>query len=231
MGQNEAEGSGTFTGICDQYGGAGGDIADCHERHELSGNGADTVNTAYENEAGEKSKHHARRPKRHAERRFQRIRHRVGLDHVADAETGKTRKQGKAGAEPRPVRAHAIRDVVHGTADIVAVLIDLAVAHCEHSLGELGGHAHQGRHPHPEHRARPADEDRRGDTGDVARADGRRKSRHQGIERRDIALACGHAAAPQHPEGERHIPDRAEFQAERQKEADAEEQHQHGHAP
>ena len=103
--------------------------------------------------------------------------------------------------------------------------------HGEHGLGVLGGHAHQGRHPHPEQRAGPADGDGRADAGDVAGADGGGQRGHQRVERRDVALPLLATAGPEHPEAVAELAQRQRAEPHHQVQAGAENQHQHRRPP
>ena len=139
--------------------------------------------------------------------------HRVGLHHVADAEgrhRGEQREQpAQALAQPRP--ADAARQVVHRPAGLLAARVGAAELDRQHRLGELGGHAHQAGHPHPEQRAGTAERDRRRHADDVAGADGRRQRRHQRLEVGDVPLGALLAAHDQ-PQPER-VPQLGELQA------------------
>jgi hypothetical protein len=105
--------------------------------------------------------------------------------------------------------------------------------HREHHLGVLGGHAHQRRHPHPEHRTRPAERDGGGHARDVAHADGRGEAGHQRRERAHLAGVVGiHvAAAPDHAQPAADAQDGHAAQAQLQVQARAEDQHQHRRPP
>jgi hypothetical protein len=76
------------------------------------------------------------------------------------------------GAVAAEALGQALGQVVHRATGDGAVLVHLAVLHAEGDLDELGGHAEQAAHDHPEGGARAADGDCDGDTGDVAESDG-----------------------------------------------------------
>ena len=113
----------------------------------------------------------------------------VDLGDVADAERGERAEHGEDDAQPLPLGAETVLDVVHRAAAPVALFVALTVLDREGDLGELGDHAEESGDPHPEHRARAAEDDRAGDAGDVARADRGRQCRGDRLHRRDLALA------------------------------------------
>ena len=113
----------------------------------------------------------------------------VDLGDVADAERGERAEHGEDDAQPLPLGAETVLDVVHRAAAPVALFVALTVLDREGDLGELGDHAEESGDPHPEHRARAAENDRAGDAGDVARADRGRQCRGDRLHRRDLALA------------------------------------------
>ena len=109
------------------------------------------------------------------------------LHGVADAEGGQAAQYAEYRAQPLPVLAQAVLDVVHGAAYPVAQDIALPVFHRQQHLGVLGGHTQQGGHPQPEDRSRAAQGDGGGDTGDVAGAYGSRQGGGQGLEGGNLA--------------------------------------------
>ena len=162
---------------------------------------------------------------------LQRIGDGICLDAVADTEARHGAENCKGEGHPGPAPAESVLDVVHGATDVVALLVHLAVLHRQHRLGILGGHADEGRAPHPEQGPGAADGDGRADTGDVARADRRGQGCHQGIEGGDVTLALLPAAGPQHPKPITDASQRHEAQAEHQDQPGAENQQQHRRAP
>ena len=113
----------------------------------------------------------------------------VGLGAVADAEGGQHGEEAEEAAQPLPVLAHAVFDVVHGAAHPVAVVVALPVLDGEDDLGVLGDHAHEGREPEPEDRAVAAQGDGLGGAHDVAGAHRGGEGGGQGLEGRHRAVA------------------------------------------
>ena len=111
------------------------------------------------------------------------------LRNVADAECRDRAEDGEHAAEPLPLRAEAVFDVVHRAAAPVALFVALAVLDGQRHLGELRHHAEKRRDPHPEHRARAAEDDRARDARDVARTDGGSKGRGHSLQGCDLAFA------------------------------------------
>ena len=103
-------------------------------------------------------------------------------------------------------------DVEHRAARDVAVAVRRAVLDGEQSFGVLRRHAEEGRHPHPEDRARAARLDRRRNADNVARADGRCERDAQRLEARYVALAAIPCAEDQ-GQCERQVHDLQEAQA------------------
>ena len=81
------------------------------------------------------------------------VRDGVDLRDVADAERRDGAEHGEHGAEPLPLGAKAVFDVVHGTAYQVTLLIPLAEMDSQRHLCKFGTHTKNGRNPHPEHSA------------------------------------------------------------------------------
>ena len=146
----------------------------------------------------------------------------IGLDGIADTETGEHPESGEKKCQPFPFFAETVPDIVHRAADIIAEHIFFAVTDGQCRFGKLGGHTGQCDQPHPEKGARPAEEDRRGHSRDIAGADRGGHGGHQRIERRDIAgLVAFLPAAPHHSECEGNAALCHETVTDRQKEAGA----------
>ena len=94
----------------------------------------------------------------------------VDLGGVAGAEDRQHAKQGIERSQPFPFGAEAVFNVVHGAADVFALGVFLPEVNGEHYLGEFGTHSQKRGTPHPEHRARAANGNGTGYTGDVAGA-------------------------------------------------------------
>jgi len=183
--------------------------------------------------ADNRHRDHAGDPHRHAESGFHGLRHAIDLHHVADTETGQPAEDGEGAAQPEPLLAQAVLDGVHRPADMLAAVVLLAVVHGQHHFAVLGGHAHQGGAPHPEQRARPAEEDGGGDAGDIAGTDSGRQAGHQRLEGTDLAIGAGLVPAPLPHQAETtgNGPPGHELEADHQEQPGAEDQHQDRWAP
>jgi hypothetical protein len=209
------------------------DIADAHRRHQQFCNLADALDAADDHRAGEHHDHRAGDPERYPECVVDGTCNAVDLDHVADAEAGQSAEDRKSGAEPAPVGAESVLDRIHRAADVFAMIVDFAVLYRQHHFSILGGHADEGRHPHPEQRARSADCNCGRDTGNIAGADGGRQRRHQCSEWRYFACGCrsGCAAFPDHAKALSDLADRHESQPYLQVQAGTEDHDDHRQTP
>ncbi|GBF26651.1 hypothetical protein MnTg02_01692 [bacterium MnTg02] len=185
-----------------------GNISDCHDRHELAGNGRDALDATKQNSADEHDEDNTGQPFRNGEVCIQSIGDGVRLYHVADTETGNSSEQRKGGRHPIPIFAETILDVIHRPADKLAALVFFAIMDSQYGFGKFRRHADQCGHPHPENRARAAEKDSGRDAGNVTGADSRRQGRHEGIEGADLAFATRNPALPQELEAKRDLQDR-----------------------
>ncbi len=112
------------------------------------------------------------------------------LGHVADAEGANGAQHCEDRTQPPPVIAQPLGDVVHRTADPVALRIALAEMDGHGNLGILGDHAEERGHFHPEYGAGAAGRNRARYAHDVARADRSRQGRGNGLQRGDRAGVC-----------------------------------------
>ena len=99
-----------------------------------------------------------------------------------------------------PFFAETVLDEVHGPAHEIPRRGHFTVADGKQDFGKFGRHAYHSGTPHPEQRARAARKDGRGHADDAPRADSPSEGRHQGIERRQLALVAsrGGPALPEH---------------------------------
>ena len=173
-------------------------IEQCHEGHQLFRHAPDALDAAQQHQRQNQRDGHADQPPAQRDRvcgkqavaaqsRIDGGGDGVDLGGVARAEHGKHAEDGIEHRQPIPAPVQAVLDVVHGAAHVVALRVALPEMHRERDLGKLGAHAQQSAHPHPEHRARPADGDGAGHARDVARA-------HRGRQRRAHGLEGGHGA-------------------------------------
>ena len=142
-----------------------------HERHHHLGDLADPLDAADQHQKGDRGHHHASEQLRHSQGGFEGQSQLVGLHAVANAEARQGAEQGEQGGQPAPARPEAIADEIHRAAHVLAELIHLAVVNGQHGFGVLGGHAHKGDQPHPEHGAGATGGDRARHSSHVARAD------------------------------------------------------------
>ena len=159
---------------------------------------------------------------RHAEGRTQRVGDGVRLHQVPDAKGGHGGQAGKH--DPQPAPAEAPFDVVHRPPRHSVAIIGDSVFHGQYRFSELGGHADQTGHPHPEECAGATSRDGGGDARDVAGADSRRQGRHECLIVRDVPRASWLVADDQRESQTRY--ERGELQApeaEREEDARADE--------
>ena len=112
----------------------------------------------------------------------------TNLNSVADAEGCQCAEDTEDGAQPLPVLAQAVLDVVHGAADPVAQCVSLTELDGQQNLGVLGTHTDQSGDPQPEDGAGAAQGDSCGNTGDVTGTDGSCQSGGHSLEGSDFAL-------------------------------------------
>ena len=169
------------------------DVEQCHEGHQFFGDSGHPLEAAQHDEGRDHHQRHARDEVGRVERGVHVARDGIDLAHVADAErcqnaeTGKQHRQHLAQRFAAFLCAQAVGQVVHGTAGPLAFFIFAAVVHAQHVFRKAGHHTQNGHDPHPEDGARPARDDGRGHTHDVAGANGARQRRAHALE-----LADGH---------------------------------------
>ena len=98
--------------------------------------------------------------------------------------------------QPFRLRAKAIWDVIHGPANMLAVFMGLAEAHGQNGHCVFGADAHESGHPHPEHRTRPAQENRGCDPNNISSANRGGQRCHEGVERIDALIVALNTAFP-----------------------------------
>ena len=112
----------------------------------------------------------------------------VDLGGVAGAEDRQHAKQGIERGQPFPFGAETVFNVVHGAADVFALGVFLPEVNGKYYLGKFGTHSQKRGTPHPEHRARAANGDGTGYTGDVAGAHCTGQCRTHRLEGTDGAI-------------------------------------------
>ena len=153
------------------------------------------------------------------------------LRHVADTEGGEYREQREErrhdGAEGT---ADAVFHRVHRTACHFADAVRFAVFDRQDRFAVFRRKSEQRADPHPDERARSAENHGRRDADDIAGADGGGERRHQGLERRNVALMLL-LFLENHADGVEKIAPWQEFQSDRQEDAGADKKRQHDRTP
>lgn len=159
----------------------------------------------------------------------------IDLCGVTGAEYSKDTEDGEEHAQPFPLLAQAVLDIIHGAADPVAVFILLAVVDGQRNLAVLGHHTQQGGDPHPENSAGTADGDSARHTGDIAGADGSCQGGADRLKRGDGAATSLGGAMEQLTDGILpHGAELAELEetgADTEVQTHAEDEHHGGHTP
>ena len=208
-----------------------GDVEHDHDRHHHTGHPADALDAPQDDQCRKNHQGQSGNGEWYMKRGFNRVGDGIGLDHVADAESGHRRKHGKQGAQPFP--AQALGDVIHGAAAHIPLGVPCSVFDRQHRFAVLGGHPHQPGHPHPEQRAGASGGNGRGHTGNVAGAHGGRKGRHQGLKMGDVAgffriFLAFHQGQPQ---GIPELPELETPQGDGQIKSGAHQENQHRRPP
>ena len=99
------------------------------------------------------------------------------MNHVADAERGDGREDGKQDSCPACVEAFFQH--IHWPARHLTAIVGDTVFHREQGLRILGGDTKNARKPHPKHRARPTHKHRPRHAVDVPRSNRRRQRSDQ----------------------------------------------------
>ena len=240
------EDGGQGVGVVDNHHQGGDDVDQSHHGDQLLGDGAQALDAAEEDHGGEGGQGDAQHQVHDllgllAEAGLEGHDHVVDggddvahLHGVADAEGSQGGEDTEQDAQPLPVLAQAVLDVVHGAAHPVAVLVPLTELHGQGNLGVLGTHTDEGSDPQPEDGAGAAQGDGGGDTGDVAGAHGACQGGGHGLEGGHLTLAgCGFVEDL--ADGVLHgVAELAELHAtgaQGHQDARAHQQDQHGNAP
>lgn len=179
-----------------------------HDRHDFFGNCGNALQSADDDKSGQKHQDDAenQRVERDVliqnnsgkridpEGVFKICNDLVDLSHISDAEGGEDAEHGKQDREHLAERlaalvgAETVLQVVHCTAGPLSVRVSAAEIDAQDVFRIVGHHAEEGCDPHPEDRARTADRDGCGDTGDVAHADRCREGGAECLELGNHAL-------------------------------------------
>ena len=169
------------------------DVHDRHNGDDLLCDSRHTLQTAQNDQSGQKHQRNACDHVRDVERRAHIACNGVDLAHVANtercqhAEAGEQHRQHPAQRPAALLCAQTVGQIVHSTAGPLALFVLAAVENAQNILGVVGHHAEDRHDPHPEDGTRAAADDRRGNAHDVARTNGGRKRRTKALE-----LADGH---------------------------------------
>ncbi|MCY1173718.1 hypothetical protein D9M73_138920 [compost metagenome] len=156
------------------------DVRQGFHRHQQVGDLGDALDPADEHQAQQYGQADAGVSGVEAERVVQRVRHSVSLQAV-EGEAERHQQQERH-EHAQPAFLQTVLDVVGRAATEGAVGVSALVQLTEGAFEEAAGHADQCGHPHPEHRARPAECHGDADTGNVARTDAAGEAEHQGLE-------------------------------------------------
>ena len=114
----------------------------------------------------------------------------VGLKHVAATECTEDTENRKQDSEEATAGQSALGEtlgqVIHRTTRDGTVCVLVTIFDAERTLGELGGHAHQARHNHPEGSTRTTNADGHRYTGNVTETNGTGKRCRQCLEVTDF---------------------------------------------
>ena len=144
-GKDLAKGRADITGVTENHDKRKNDVQNAHDRDELFRHRADAFDAAEEDHADERRDCNAKNKVQQRPLPFrcrnesvdgivQGTDNGVDLRHVANAEGGDGREDAEQHADPLPVLAEAILDVVHRAADKLAVRICLTEMHCKHNF-------------------------------------------------------------------------------------------------
>ncbi|MNM88931.1 hypothetical protein D3C81_1011540 [compost metagenome] len=169
-----------------------------HERHRQLGEARDRAQATEDDQCGEDHQSDAAQPGLHTERALHGAGNSIGLYRIEDEAEGQDQEQRKQ--HSHPARTQPLLHVIGRPATELAIFVTDLEQLRQGRLDEAGGHSHQGDHPHPEHRARPAEGDGHRDPGHIAGADPCRQRSAERLKRGNAGLV-GIATALQHAEG------------------------------
>jgi len=222
---------GQGAGVVHQHAQTGDDVEDGHEGHHLARHAGDGFDPSQGHQRHDQGQHHGGRFTGHREGEAHGVGDGIDLregtdpeESYADAEQGKQLGQ-RLGAKP-------LLQIVHGATRHLAVGILLAVFDRQQTLGILGGHAEQRRHPHPEQGTGAAELDGGGNPDDVAGTNGGREGGTEGAEAGDIPLlALPLIATKDQPQSERQAHHLKQTQTQGEIDTGPDQQDQQGRPP
>src|SRR5690554_4865046 len=153
--KDHAEGFTDLAGIDNQHHQPGENIKNAHDRHQLTGDLTDTLDTANDHRARQHHQNQARGPGRNTEGRTESISHGVGLHGITDPEGGDRTKESESTAQPQPLPAQAILDIEHGPAEWLTVALVFRLRYGSYGFGNLVGLATQAVDQLPNHGTGP----------------------------------------------------------------------------
>ena len=200
-GKNLAESRANIAGMAENHDQREDDVQNAHNWDKFFRHGADALDAAEKDYTDQRGNHNAEHEVQQLPLLFrcrdkgvdgvvQGANDGVDLRHVADAEGGDGRKDAEQNADPLPMLAEAVFDVVHRAADPVTLRVALTVLDRQCNLGIFDHHTEQRRQPQPEHCAVAAERDGLRGADNIAGADRRGQCRCDGLQGRDRACAC-----------------------------------------
>ena len=206
-----------------------------HGGYQFPGNVANPADAPNDDHTDESGNDNSGQPLGHAETVPKCHGHRVHLDRVANAERSERTKDGecksKVLAEFRSKFPDAVAQVVHRTADILAVGVDLPVGDRADGFRVLRCHPEQGDEPHVEDGPRATEGDGGRHTGDVAGSHRGGQRGHQCVERLDFTFARHLILVEQQPEPVANLAPWHEHEPKRQQQPGHSKNTQHGRSP
>ena len=161
-------------------------VCTSHNRNQCGGDLRNALDAAEQHNRRNDDNHRTGQIRIDAQCRLQSSGNGVGLRHVADAERCKGSENGEQNSQP--LEMQTLFQIIHRAADVFTALIFFAEMHRKNDLRKFGHHTENGTDPHPKDRARTAESDCRGNTGDVARADRGCQCGHYSLKRRYTEL-------------------------------------------
>ena len=170
------------------------DIHDRHERYQLRGNIADTLDAADQDQGDDDRQCHAddqvdklhsicRQCIKAAQSRINGSSDSVDLCSITGTEHSQHTESGKEIRQEVPFFIQSVLNIIHGAAYQVSLCIGLAEVYSKCYFGKLGAHAEQRRYPHPEYRTGTANGDGTCHTCHITGTNGSCKSGTYRLER------------------------------------------------
>ena len=144
-------------------------VEDGHDGNQLLSDGSDALDTAQENECGNSCHNDTRSNLGNTESGVEGITDGVGLDHVAhEAQSQNDGNSEEASHKSAQLALEGSLNEIDGTAGDSTVFTYFLILLCQNSLTVDGGHAEEGRDPHPEHSTGTTGDQSGGAASDIA---------------------------------------------------------------